>query len=163
MLPVNLKKKIERAFKTQPTYRLLMAPHCLQDGAQIFITHTEDCQNLAQRCLLTSSFAIPPTPNAIPSAPDTFRVLLYSVSSHHKVINSSMKSLQASQAQRVLCASVFHGISIYRTNGVVITLSHRQLHVFVFQVDYLCLSVGTPLYSSLYSRHLGLCVYLNSH
>ena len=163
MLPINLKKKKKKkkkkkTFITQPAYRLLMAPCCLEDIAQTFVTHIQDCQNLA-RC----SFPIHLLPFHLfqmSSPPPQTNFSFFSIQQVliRKIINYSMKSFQATQAKCIFCASIFHCISTYCINAIVITLCYRRLYVFVFQVDYLCLRVGTLLYLYLYSGHLIQCI-----
>lgn len=96
-----------------------MATAGLENIAQIFVTHIQDGQNLAQCSIPISPLAAPPIPHVISSAPNIFLILLYSASSNQEGINSFVKSLQT--LQTMLCAPISHGISIYGTNAKIIT------------------------------------------
>lgn len=130
MLPILRKK--ERTFITQSTYRILIASSCLENIAQIIITHIHDCQDLAQWSHPVSSpaFCILPMQSPLPQTSFLFfctqQVLI------RKIINSSMKSFQATQPKYIFCASIFHGI--YYTNATVKALCYNVIG------GYICLS-----------------------
>ena len=105
------------------------------------------------QCSFPSSFlAVPLISNVTSSAPNPFWLFSIQQELIGKPLILPRNLSRTFKLNVIVCVSLFHGISIYCTNIRVITLCYRWLYVFVFQVDYLCLRVGTLIYLCPYSR-----------